>query len=121
MKEFVYPRLLVPQAERFADKIGFTDATRSGVRYEATFGSHVERVQRLSHALDRQLALSHHVNAGRICQRAPVENDSAVGWGVTCPPESCPQPWRPARAGGSGFGASSCFDRRFRALASWRR
>ena len=60
MKELIYPRLLLPQAERFADKIGFIDVTRSGVRYEGTFGSHVERVQRLSHALDKQLALSRH-------------------------------------------------------------
>ena len=28
MKELVYPRLLLPQAERFADKIGFIDVTR---------------------------------------------------------------------------------------------
>jgi acyl-CoA synthetase (AMP-forming)/AMP-acid ligase II len=60
MKELAYPRLLLPRAERFADKIGFIDVTRGGVRYQGTSGCHVERVQRLCHALDKQLAISRH-------------------------------------------------------------
>ncbi|MGO9344089.1 MAG: AMP-binding protein [Acidimicrobiales bacterium] len=58
MKELVYPRLLLPSAERFADKVGFIDATRLGVRYSGTFGAHVERVLRLTHALRKQLGVS---------------------------------------------------------------
>src|ERR1700722_19790394 len=58
MKELVYPRLLLPRAERSADKVGFIDATSSGTRYSGTFGSHVERVLRLTHALRKQLGVN---------------------------------------------------------------
>jgi long-chain acyl-CoA synthetase len=58
MKELVYPRLLLPSAERFADKVGFIDATRSGVHYSGTFATHVERVLRLTHAMRKQLGIS---------------------------------------------------------------
>ena len=57
MKELVYPRLLLPQVERYADKVGFVDVTRTGVRYTGTFATHVDRVLRLTHALRHQLGL----------------------------------------------------------------
>jgi len=57
MKELVYPRFLLPHAERFADKVGFVDVARDGVRYEGTFAAHVERVQRLATALGRELGV----------------------------------------------------------------
>ncbi len=59
MKELIYPRLLLPSAERFADKVGFVDVTASGVRYSGTFETHVERVFRLTHAMRKQLGLAH--------------------------------------------------------------
>ncbi|HXQ61160.1 MAG TPA: AMP-binding protein [Acidimicrobiales bacterium] len=58
MKELIYPRILLPRAERFADKVGFLDVTRAGVRYTGTFATHVDRVLRLSHALQNQLGIS---------------------------------------------------------------
>ena len=58
MKELIYPRILLPRAERFADKVGFVDVTRAGVRYTGTFATHVDRVLRLSHALQNQLGIS---------------------------------------------------------------
>ncbi len=58
MRELVYPRLLLPRAERFADKVGFIDVTRAGTRYSGTFATHVDRVLRLSDALRQQLDLA---------------------------------------------------------------
>jgi long-chain acyl-CoA synthetase len=58
MNELVYPRFLLPRAERFADKVGFVDVARGGVRYSGTFATHVERVLRLSHALQKELGLA---------------------------------------------------------------
>jgi long-chain acyl-CoA synthetase len=57
MKELIYPRFLLPTAERLADKVGFVDQTAEGVVYEGTFGEHLERVLRLSDALRRQLGV----------------------------------------------------------------
>jgi long-chain acyl-CoA synthetase len=57
MKELVYPRFLLPRAERLADKTAFVDVTREGVRYEGTFGTHVDRVLRLSNALRTELGV----------------------------------------------------------------
>ncbi|HUY23126.1 MAG TPA: AMP-binding protein [Acidimicrobiales bacterium] len=56
-KELVYPRFLLPRAERFADKVGFVDVTRNGTVYEGTFAMHVERVQRLAGALGGELGV----------------------------------------------------------------
>ena len=88
MKELVYPRLLLPQAERFADKIGFIDTTRAGLRYEGTFGSHVERVQRLSHALDKQLALLRHQRLAALAMNATSLSSCTTGfvWGAPSTP-----------------------------------
>ncbi len=58
MKELVYPRLLLPRAEQYADKVGFIDVTRSGVRYSGTFSAHVERVLRLVFALGKELGVN---------------------------------------------------------------
>src|ERR1039458_4461813 len=58
MNELIYPRFLLPRAERFADKVGFVDVTRAGVRYSGTFATHVDRVLRLSHALPTELGLA---------------------------------------------------------------
>lgn len=58
MKELIYPRLLLSRAERLADKVGFVDVTRDGVRYQGTFAAHVERVQRLTNALAGRLGMS---------------------------------------------------------------
>ncbi|HVC71492.1 MAG TPA: AMP-binding protein [Acidimicrobiales bacterium] len=58
MKELVYPRLLLPQVARFADKVGFVDVTRAGIRYSGTFAAHLDRVKRLTHALRNQLGLA---------------------------------------------------------------
>lgn len=58
MKELVYPRLLLAQAERVGDKTGFVDVTREGVRYEGTYATHVQRVARLCHGLGRDLGLA---------------------------------------------------------------
>ncbi|HLI72491.1 MAG TPA: AMP-binding protein [Acidimicrobiales bacterium] len=57
MKELVFPRLFLPRAERFSEKVGFVDCTRDGIRYEGTYASHVDRVLRLSDAITRQLGL----------------------------------------------------------------
>ncbi len=57
MKELVFPRLLLSHVNRYAEKIGFIDVTRTGVRYEGTFSTHVERVFRLAHALREQLGV----------------------------------------------------------------
>jgi long-chain acyl-CoA synthetase len=57
MKELVFPRFLLPRAEMLADKVAFVDVTHEGVRYEGTFGTHVERVLRLSTAMHDQLGL----------------------------------------------------------------
>ncbi|HXQ61682.1 MAG TPA: AMP-binding protein [Acidimicrobiales bacterium] len=57
MKELVYPHFLLPRAERLADKVGFVDVTREGVRYRGTFADHVDRVLRLSDALRTQLGV----------------------------------------------------------------
>lgn len=57
MKELVYPRILLPRAERLADKVAFVDVTADGVAYQGTLGAHVERVQRLCHALRNELGV----------------------------------------------------------------
>jgi long-chain acyl-CoA synthetase len=46
VKELVYARMLLPAAERFADKVGFIDGG-----YQATHGAHIGRVSRLCAAL----------------------------------------------------------------------
>ena len=51
MKELVFPRFLLPRAERLADKVAFVDVTRDGVRYEGTFATHVDRLLRLTNAM----------------------------------------------------------------------
>ncbi len=53
MKELVYHRHLLPAAERYADKVGFSDGP-----YRATYGQHVDRVSRLCDALHGELGLS---------------------------------------------------------------
>ncbi|HMK62620.1 MAG TPA: AMP-binding protein [Acidimicrobiales bacterium] len=58
MKELVFPRFMVPRAQRHADKEGFVDVTSEGVRYRGTFGSHLDRVSRLCHALRTELEVS---------------------------------------------------------------
>ena len=63
MKELVGPRFIAPRAERFADKVGFVDVTNDGVRYEGTFGAHLDRVYRLGAAMPRG-------EAGEVCARA---------------------------------------------------
>jgi long-chain acyl-CoA synthetase len=57
MKELVFPRFLLPRAERLPEKVGFVDVTKEGVRYEGTFAGHVDRVLRLSNALRSELGL----------------------------------------------------------------
>jgi long-chain acyl-CoA synthetase len=57
MKELVYPRVFLPTAERLADKVGFVDVSAQGIRYEGTFGAHVDRVQRLCGAMASTLGL----------------------------------------------------------------
>ena len=46
MKELVYHRLLLPAVERNADRPGFFDG-----EYRATFGEHLDRVERLAGGL----------------------------------------------------------------------
>jgi len=58
MKELIYPRLFLPTAERLADKVGFVDVARDGVRYEGTFASHLDRVARLCRALSSTLGIA---------------------------------------------------------------
>lgn len=58
MKELVFPRVLLPRAERLADKKAFIDVTSQGVRYEGTFARHVERVLRLADAMRSELGVS---------------------------------------------------------------
>jgi long-chain acyl-CoA synthetase len=58
MNELVYPRFLLPRAERFADKVGFVDVVPGAVRYSGTFATHVNRVLRLSHSLQKELGLA---------------------------------------------------------------
>jgi len=57
MKELVYPRFLLPVAERLADKVAFVDVTRDGVRYEGTFASHIDRLLRLTSAMGSELGV----------------------------------------------------------------
>ena len=57
MKELVYPRFLLPRAERLADKVAFVDLTRDGVRYEGTFGTHIDRLLRLASAMRSELGV----------------------------------------------------------------
>jgi long-chain acyl-CoA synthetase len=52
MKELVYHRHLLPAAERYADKVAFYDGP-----FRATYAEHVERVQRLGDALQRELGV----------------------------------------------------------------
>lgn len=58
MKELVFPRLLLPRVERLADKVAFIDVTADGVRYEGTFGDHLDRLLRLSHAMRTDLGMA---------------------------------------------------------------
>lgn len=57
MKELVFPRFMVPRAERHADKEAFVDVTSEGVRYRGTFAAHLERVGRLCHAMRTELGI----------------------------------------------------------------
>src|SRR5664280_2281304 len=57
MKELVYPRFLLPRAERRADKVAFVDLTRDGVRYEGTFATHIDRLLRLTSAMRSELGV----------------------------------------------------------------
>lgn len=57
MKELVFPRFLLPRAERLADKVAFVDVTRDGVRYEGTFATHVDRLLRLTNAMGTELGI----------------------------------------------------------------
>src|SRR5664280_811408 len=57
MKELVYPRFLLPRAERLADKVAFVDLTRDGVRYEGTFATHIDRLLRLASAMRSELGV----------------------------------------------------------------
>jgi long-chain acyl-CoA synthetase len=52
MKELVYHRHLLPTAERYADKVAVYDDP-----FRATYAEHVERVQRLGNALQRELGV----------------------------------------------------------------
>jgi long-chain acyl-CoA synthetase len=52
VKELVFARLLLPVANRSADRAGFHDHS-----YHATFGEHVERVLRLASALRTELGI----------------------------------------------------------------
>jgi long-chain acyl-CoA synthetase len=58
MKELVYQRMFLPRAQRLSDKVGFVDVTSAGVRYEGTFATHVERVERLCAAMGGALGLA---------------------------------------------------------------
>jgi long-chain acyl-CoA synthetase len=57
VKELVYPRILLPRAERLADKVAFVDVTRDGLRYQGTFATHVDRVLRMASALRAELGV----------------------------------------------------------------
>jgi long-chain acyl-CoA synthetase len=57
VKELVYPKFLLPRAERLSDKVAFVDVNRDGIRYEGTFGTHVDRVLRLASALHSELGM----------------------------------------------------------------
>jgi len=57
VKELIFPRFMVPRAERHADKEGFVDVTSEGVRYRGTFATHLDRVSRLCHALRTELGV----------------------------------------------------------------
>jgi long-chain acyl-CoA synthetase len=57
MKELVYPRLLLPRAEQLADKVAFVDVTREGMRYQGTFGGHIDRILRLASAMRTELGV----------------------------------------------------------------
>jgi long-chain acyl-CoA synthetase len=60
MKELILPRFLIPRAQDHADKVAFVDETREGTRYEGTFGTHLDRVLRLSRAMNKELGLERH-------------------------------------------------------------
>jgi long-chain acyl-CoA synthetase len=55
MKELVFHRLFFPAMERWAPKVGIHDGA-----YQSTFGTHADRVLRLTDAMRRHLGLSHH-------------------------------------------------------------
>jgi len=57
VKELVFPRFLLPRAERLGDKVAFVDVTREGLRYEGTLAAHVERVLKLASALREGLGV----------------------------------------------------------------
>jgi long-chain acyl-CoA synthetase len=57
MKELVYPRLLLPRVEQLADKVAFVDLSREGVRYQGTFGNHMDRLLRLANAMRSELGV----------------------------------------------------------------
>ncbi len=53
MKELIYPRLFLPAARTYHDKVVVADGD-----YRATFAEHNRRVQRLCHALAHQLGIA---------------------------------------------------------------
>jgi long-chain acyl-CoA synthetase len=53
MKELVYPRLLMPALENYADKVGFIDGD-----YRGTYAQHGDRLARLCAALSSTLGVS---------------------------------------------------------------
>jgi len=53
MQELVFHRLLLPAAERYAEKVAFFDGA-----YEGTYAQHIDRVCRLSSALSDELGVS---------------------------------------------------------------
>jgi len=53
MQELVFNRLLLPAAERYADKVAFFDGA-----YEGSYAQHLDRVCRLSSALSDELGVS---------------------------------------------------------------
>jgi acyl-CoA synthetase (AMP-forming)/AMP-acid ligase II len=54
MKELVFTRSLLPSLQRNADRIGFIDAATGR---SVTFGEHLDRISRLSHAMSAELAV----------------------------------------------------------------
>lgn len=57
MKELVYPRLLLPRAEQLVEKVAFVDVAGGGIRYEGTFGLHIDRLLRLTSAMRSEIGV----------------------------------------------------------------
>ena len=89
MKELVFPRLFLPRAERLRDKVGFIDVTGVGVRYQGTFASHVDRVLRLAHALQHQLAVARDETFAVLAMNGhefiELYHAALMGGGIICP------------------------------------